>query len=129
MVFGKINNNAATGKLRPINQNLNDKLVFVGLFAMFAQTQQESFGQAFSKACGFLRQGLKSTSADNEIVSLRSTANFVCRLNNGSLLCKHTKVCSQSFEKGRRGELSKAQSGLLKRRTHTSGGVLLFSCQ
>ena len=46
---------------------MNDKLEFVGLFAMFAQTQQESFGQAFSKACGFLRQSLKSPLASGEI--------------------------------------------------------------
>ena len=54
-----------------------DKLEFVVLFAMFAQTQQESFGQAFSKACGFLRQGLKSTSAEVEIPNRSKRAGEV----------------------------------------------------
>ena len=56
---------------------LNDKLVFVGLFAMFAQTQQESFGQAFSKACGFLRQSLKSPLASGEIPNRSKRAGEV----------------------------------------------------
>ena len=66
-------NNMTTRLLTNTNNHTHFSSVFSNIFAELMTTEAESFDRTFSKVREFLRQSLKSTSAEVEILPVLQT--------------------------------------------------------